>query len=313
MSMQSTINQKAVTIVVPIYGDLPSLKECLDSLGNYVDTSRHVVMLVNDCGPEADKIEQYIQENIVASEGFIYYRNDKNLGFVGTCNRAVLELDDTDNDILLLNSDTKVTEGFLEEMLAVLYAEDDIGAVSPRSNNATIATVPLYAAKQKGINPTRSYKIFERIKPKMARYTIAPVAHGFCMLIRRSVIGEYGLFDPVFGKGYGEEVDFCMRIKKHGYKSALSNKSYVFHQEAKSFTLETKTKLLEENNKIIRQRYPEYGGLVSEYMKNALNRENNILKEANIPLYLNSDNYLKRLIKSNRLLYKLARYIKSRG
>lgn len=298
------------TVVVPVYGDLPSLKDCIASLGKYVDTENHSVMLVNDCGPDAGEIEAYINKSVGGRKGFIYHRNPENLGFVGTCNRAALELDETKNDIMLLNSDTIVTKGFLEEVSSVLHSKVTIGVVSPRTNNATIATVPLASARQKGVDPTRSYEIFEKIKPYMPRYHVAPVAHGFCMLIRRSLIEQYGLFDTAFGKGYGEEVDFCMRIKEHGYSSVLSNRSYVFHLEAKSFTLETKARLLAENDKIIKQRYPDYSRIVGDYIKVALIEEGKAMRAAGIKTAdLESDKF-KRLIKSNRLLYGLARKLK---
>ncbi len=297
-----------VTVVVPVYGDWPSLSECIESLKQHLD-SRHVVLLVNDCGPEAGLMEKNIYQAIQGCSNFTYYRNSKNLGFIGTCNRAVLELDKTDNDILLLNSDTQVTSSFLEEMLEVLYSSAKIGTVSPRSNNATLATVPLWAAAQKGIGPQESYKLFLKYKQHFPRFSVVPVAHGFCMLIRRSLIREYGLFDPVFGKGYGEEVDFCMRMKKHGYVSALSNHSYVFHLEARSFTLATKKKLLEHNNKIINKRYPDYSSkIIPAYFRQALIDEEGIYpqapKEAVASLLTDA---IKKVLRRNHTIYTAAR------
>lgn len=264
---------RPVTIIVPVYADWQSLKECIQSLIEHVDITHNQVLLVNDNGPEANELEKKIQTAIKNKNGFKYYRNQKNLGFVGNCNNAVNNLDKTDNDILLLNSDTKVTDGFLEEMCAVLYDKPSHGVVSPRSNNATIATIPLSSAPQKGIDPQKSFSMFNEMKKSLPRYNEVPVAHGFCMLIKRSLIKEYGLFDKAFGKGYGEEVDFCQRIIKDGYKSILANRAYVFHLEARSFTLEAKEKMLEVNNKIIWSRYPDYRQSVRDYVQEALVRE----------------------------------------
>jgi GT2 family glycosyltransferase len=274
----------AVTIVIPVYADWSSLGDCLDSLAKYVDTTRHKIMIVNDCGPEADELEKRIQESIKSREGFEYYKNPGNLGFLKTCNKAVFELDKTKNDILLLNSDTKVTKGFLEEMSAVLSCSDKIGAVSPRTNNATLATIPLSAAKQKGIDVQKSFKVFQKIKNGLPRYNEVPTVHGFCMLIKRTVIEKYGLFDEVFGKGYGEENDFCIRIKKHGYLSVLANHAYVFHLEAKSFTFASKNKMLERNLKILYERHPEYRQQVRDYMETALKRENKLYQPLTLKL-----------------------------
>ena len=266
----------AVTIVVPVYADWPSLKVCIDSIKNQLDTRLHKVLLVNDCGPEADSLEKKIQVAIKGLPNFYYFRNQKNLGYVGTCNRAVEELDKSSNDVLILTSDTEATEGFLDEMTAVLNSDPKIGTVSPRSNNATLATVPLWAAQQKGINAKDSYAVYQKIKSRLPSYYEVPTAHGFCMLVRRSLIKKYGLFDEAFGKGYGEEVDFCRRIKKRGFKNTLANRAYVFHLEARSFGLETKAKLIEQHNKIIWERYPEYRQEVRDYMSLTVDRERKI-------------------------------------
>lgn len=269
--------KKPVTVIIPVYADWPSLNVCLKSLKKYLN-KKHQVILINDHGPEVEILESNIKKSIGGSVNFKYYRNKKNLGFVKTCNKAVFDIDKTNNDILLLNSDTEVTEGFLEEMQIVLYDSTRHATVSPRSNNATIATLPISSLKQKGIIPKDSFKLFLKMKKILPRYCEAPTAHGFCMLIRRSVIKNNVLFDEVFGKGYGEEVDFCQKLKKKGYISLLSNWSYVFHLEARSFSLEKKNEILEVNNKIIRSRYPNYQNSVKNYIAQALLREEGIGK-----------------------------------
>jgi GT2 family glycosyltransferase len=294
-----------VTIVVPVYGDWPSLAECIGSLKQHLG-ARHSVMFVNDCGPDVELIEKNLKRAIKGTD-YQYFRNQKNLGFVGTCNRAVLELDKTKNDILLLNSDTKVTEGFLEEMLAVLYASPKHGTVSPRSNNATIGTVPLSTAGKGGIEPEKSYALFRRLKTRLPRYTVVPLVHGFCMLLRRPLIAKYGLFDTAFGRGYGEEVDFCQRIKKHGYLSVLSNRAYVFHLEARSFSLETKAKLMAEHNKIVWKRWPDYRQSVRDYMSAAIPKEDDLLAEGQFNPKLKAKKFLKRYPAAYKLVRKVAK------
>lgn len=273
--MAKKSNPISATVVIPVYADWASLEDCIESLKEHLDT-KHSVKLVNDNGPDADDLERKINRAISQHENFEYFRNPNNLGFLKTCNRAVFELDKTNNNILLLNSDTKVTAGFLEEMSEVLNSESKIGAVSPRSNNATICTIPLSSMAQKGIEPEKSYQLFLKLKEKLPRYNEVPTAHGFCMLVKRSLIKKYGLFDEVFGNGYGEENDFCMRIAKQGYSSVLANRAYVYHLEARSFTLEKKTKLIENNSKILLNRWPSYKNDVTAYIEEALAREEGV-------------------------------------
>ena len=264
-----------VTIIVPVYGDWPSLSTCIDSLLQYAENNK--VLLVNDCGPEADLIEANIKSKIHGAKNFEYHRNPENLGFLKNCNRAVSELDGTDNDIILLNSDAAITEGLIDTLRHVLISDSSIAAVSPRSNNATITTIPIKAAKHKGLSPQKSYKVFLKIKDKLPEYNTSPVAHGFCMLMRRSVIDKIGMFDEIFGKGYGEEVDFCMRAASHGYKNAISNRAFAYHLEARSFSMDTKKKLIDVNEKVVVERYPTYRRQVRDYRLKAERQEEAVL------------------------------------
>ncbi len=271
----------AATVIIPVYADWPSLKDCIESAIKTIGPENKII-LINDCGPEADLLEKNIKKAIEGRENFHYFRNPKNLGFVGTCNRAVEELDNTNNNILILTSDTEATAGFLGEMSAVLNSDKKIGAVSPRSNNATLVTVPLWSAHQKGIGAEKSYQVYLKIKDKLPRSYNAPTAHGFCMLIRRSLIKKYGLFDEVFGKGYGEEVDFCQRIRQQGFLCAIANRAYVYHMEARSFTLEKKAEILEKSNRIIWRKYPNYRREVREYMDQTIAAERKIEEAAGV-------------------------------
>lgn len=253
-----------VSIIVPVYADWESLSKNIASLSKEVGGREDVsVYYVNDCGPEADDLESKIKHSIGGLANFYYHRNDHNLGFVKNCNNAALKIVNQSNDILLLNSDTKVTGHFLDAMRAVLYSESDIAAVTSRSNNATIWSVPM--TSRLANYRTLSYILYRWMKRKLPEKYITPTIHGFCVLIRREVIAKHGLFDEAYGKGYGEENDFAMRIRKKGWKCAVANYSYVFHYESRSFGESVRNKQIEQNEKILTARYPEYRQLVQEY------------------------------------------------
>lgn len=258
---------KAVSIIVPVYGDWESLAKNIAALKRCVPASSSAqVYYVNDCGPEADVLEESILRNIGTRKNFHYSRNRQNLGFVQNCNNAVANIIPKDTDVLLLNSDAIVTKNFLRRMQETLYAESDIAAVCPRSNAATIFSVPMKPKAGRTYSMRGSYLKYLTIRHRLPKYYISPIAHGFCMLLRREVIDEYGLFDEIYGKGYGEENDFCMRVREHGWKCAVANKAYVFHYKARSFSEEKRSKLVEQNEKTLDKRYPEYRTLVREYV-----------------------------------------------
>jgi GT2 family glycosyltransferase len=263
------VGGRAVTIVVPIYDHWSSLERCLESVFAHVDLAVHRVILVNDRGPHADTIESLVLNAMAGRPSVEYYRNDKNLGFVGTCNRAVLELDGSGNDILLLNSDAELTPGALDEMIAVLGAAEHHGVVCPRSNNATIASMPFFHRENpdtEGWSHDDSEGTFARVAPLIPRYYIAPVSVGFCFLVKRSLIDNYGLFDSAFGAGYNEENDFCLRVNALGYSSLLANRAFVRHLGSASFGSRLKDTLERKNYELLLSRYPFYPEAVRSFI-----------------------------------------------
>ena len=252
---------------MPVYGDLASLVECVRSLVDTVDQSTDRVLLVNDAGPLADEIEIVLRGLITGQPAFVYARNPANLGFVGTCNRAVFELDVTDNDILLLNSDTIATAGFVEELSAVLNSSDEIGAVCARSNNATIASLPYGLRDRSGApTPERTVAVHAALRDSLPRSSAAPVAMGFCLLVRREVIHRFGLFDEAFAPGYGEENDFCLRIAEAGLSSRIAHRALVLHVGSRSFSPARRAALRAEHERLLVARYPHYPAAVRSYI-----------------------------------------------
>ncbi len=64
----------------------------------------------------------------------------------------------------------------------------------------------------------------------------APTTVGFCMYIRRAALDEAGPFDAkTFGKGYGEENDFCLRSAALGWRHHIACDTFVRHEGGASF------------------------------------------------------------------------------
>ena len=257
---------RKANIIVPVYDDWRSIKENIISLKTHYAGDKSVeVYYVNDCGPNVDIIENRIKTLIRGISNFYYVRNEENLGFVKNCNNAVFNIvKNKKSDIILLNSDAKATPGFKEELLRILHSENDICAVSPRGNNATVWSVPTDGSLSH--KPKKSYKLWSKLKNHLPEKYISPTIHGFCVAIRRETIDEIGLFDEVYGRGYGEENDFTMKARKAGWKCAIANHAFVFHKGARSFGTKDRESLSSKNEKILLKRYPDYNKLVSQYV-----------------------------------------------
>ena len=96
-------------------------------------------------------------------------------------------------------------------------------------------------------------------------YPELPTGVGFCLYIRRALIDSIGVFDPVFGLGYGEENDFCMRAARAGFRNVLCDDAFVVHLGGSSFGAK-RGDLAQRNMAILLQRHPDYLDLVAAYI-----------------------------------------------
>ncbi|MBB2997690.1 MAG: glycosyltransferase [Paraburkholderia tropica] len=257
-------------IVVPFYKKEELVPQLFNSLNAISDELRRLdakVFFYNDSpdyAPLQAALEGCCFDDPAIS--FEVITNESNQGFIGTCNRAFARAKAARAAVVLLNSDTIVFPGALSEMLDVAALDPMIGFVSPRSNNATIATLP-YSSLDQDVAPQRGYAAFLQTASTLPRYSFVPTAVGFCLLIKWTVHSELGGFDPVYGTGYNEENDLVMRANRCGYSAVLANRAFVWHMGEQSFAESSRAKAAREakNAPVLHARYPEYPQLVHAY------------------------------------------------
>ena len=160
--------------------------------------------------------------------------------------------------VILLNSDTRVFAGAFDELLNVANSASDIGTVTAMSNKATIFSYPHPSITQSElIDATWDQLAAVALTANAGSAVDVPTAHGFCMLIKQEVLRRVGLFDEAFGRGYGEENDFCGRAADMGFRNVAAGGVLVEHRESISFGDE-KTSLRKQNVDIVTKMYPEY-------------------------------------------------------
>lgn len=226
-----------VDVIIPVYRGVEETSRCIDSVFSSPCRVSMRVVVVNDCSPEED-MYAYLAS---AKEryGFDYLINEQNLGFVGTVNKAMSL--STSHDVLLLNSDTEVSAEWLDRLSDQAYADDEVATVTPLSNNATICSYPDFAGRRNLRPDTSLAELNDACWIANAHRSVdVPTGVGFCMFIKRSCLNALGLFDAeAFGKGYGEENDFCMRVIEHGWRNILALDTFVFHAGEVSFAADS--------------------------------------------------------------------------
>lgn len=251
---ENTWNRKSVDIIIPVYNAYDDLVECLESIYRHTNLEQNRLILINDNSPD-ERVRPFLEQQ--KNKNAIVFHNESNKGFSNNVNIGMQQSET--NDVILLNSDTVVTERWVEKILDCAYSDEAIGTVTPLSNNATLCSVPKFC--EENVLPDylaidQAGEIVERCS--MKKYPRITVANGFCMFIKREVINTVGYFDAeTFEKGYGEENDFCNRAEQAGYHHAMCDDAYIFHSGTKSFVSKEKEKYIRLHDKILRERYPE--------------------------------------------------------
>ncbi len=247
------------TVIVPVYRDLPATMDCFDSLvraraSNAIDKLSFRVMAIDDASPEPE-LRRYLGE--LAARGTVdLLVNEVNLGFVGAINHALENV--PAGDIVLLNSDTIVPPGFVERLADVARSAQDIGTVTPLSNNGDIFSFPV----PNNLNPMQSYEEIletDRIASiaNAGVVTDVPSGIGFCLYVTRDCLDAVGALSENFERGYLEDVDLCLRARGKGFRNVCAPSVYVGHHGSKSFQRE-KRRLVLRNLEVLDQRFPDY-------------------------------------------------------
>jgi GT2 family glycosyltransferase len=239
----------AVDVVVPVYKQLALTMQCLRSILEHGGPALGRLIIVNDASPEKD-LQRHLEGLRRDDARVRVLVNSRNKGFVYSAN---LGLSAGHDDVVLMNSDTLLTKGALDELLGCLHSSDAHAAVSPLSNNATMCSVPDF-------NDRSPVQTLEGVRLELGgvpRATVMPTLNGFCVAFRRKALDALGLFDPKFSPGYHEENDWCQRARAAGWTVARANHAVVLHHGSASFG-EAKRRLDVLHGRRLVARYPRY-------------------------------------------------------
>jgi GT2 family glycosyltransferase len=192
---------------------------CLRSI-RQLDEATHVWLIDN--GSDEDRTE----EARVVFPGLRLLRWDNNYGWGGGYNRALsLAALEGREFVYLLNNDSAVTPGFLISAVAAAQADERLAVVGSRIG---------YAEDGESLVFDGSY---HAPGAKMAeaddRLTLVTHVHGAAMLVRLGAIEEAGYFDERLFC-YGEEIEWCERVARRGWRVAVAGSSLVFHRGYRS-------------------------------------------------------------------------------
>ncbi len=211
-----------VSVIVLNWNNLPYLRRCVESV--FAHTRPPFELIIVDNGSTDGSI-RYLRELVSQYRNIKVVLNERNIGAPAgrNCGLAVAE----GGFIVFLDSDTIVTEGWLERLLRWMEIDPTIGMIGPVSNFAS--------GQQVQVN-YRNLKEMHEFARKWCERNCGsgwemPALIGFCVLMRRSVIDAIGGLDARFGLMMHEDIDHSLRARVAGFRCWLALDAFVHHYD----------------------------------------------------------------------------------
>ena len=217
------------SIIIPAFNQLCFSRLCLIALAGHTVPQFELIVVDNGSTDGTASYLLGVQDHVRFPLKIV--SNPKNLGFPAACNQGLREA--IGDYLVLLNNDTVVTEGWLEQLIALADSSPTIGMTGPMSN---------YVSPPQLIEPI-SYGNLEEMHMFASTWRTThrgewfktPKLSGFCVLIKRQAIDAIGLLDEHFGLGLFDDDDLAIRAARAGFSLAVARDAFVHHFGSRTF------------------------------------------------------------------------------
>jgi GT2 family glycosyltransferase len=258
--------EEPVDLLIPVYNG----RELLDGLLTSIVKNTSIpyrLLIANDKSPDP-LMSEYLTDFKLGNPNLdiTILENKANAGFVKTVNQLAGL---TRNHFVILNTDTEVPPHWLERLMQPILTNEQIASTTPFSNAGVICSFPDFLEDNplfENLDVATLDSFFQYVNVEKNDVEV-PTGVGFCMGINKNVWNTVGRFDERFGRGYGEENDWCTRAIKAGYKNLIVPNLFVYHKHGCSFPGEEKKELGEKNSELLRKRHPDYFARVADFIQ----------------------------------------------
>lgn len=242
-----------VSIIIPVYGKLEYTIQCLDSIEKNLPNIEFEVIVVDDCSKDDSTII------LPEVKGIRYFKNDSNLGFIGSCNHGAAKA--RGQYLCFLNNDTEVLPRWLDELVKSFEYFPSTGLVGSK------LIYPDGALQEAGgiiWNDGSAWNFGRNQDSFTPEYNYArevDYCSGASIAVPKNLFDELGGFDSHFAPAYCEDCDFALKVRTKGYRVIYQPLSVVIHHEGISSGTDTSQGVKAyqiENTKKLYERWKDY-------------------------------------------------------
>lgn len=239
---------KKIAVIILNFNGKKDTLDCLKTIENLQFANCKLQIIVVDNASTNGSVkairEKFSQVKLI--------QNKENLGFAEGNNVGIrYALKNKVDYCLILNNDTLVDKDLLLQLISCINAgkaNKKIGIVAPK-----IYFAPGYEFHRDRYQESERGKVIwyaggkidwdnvlichrgvdEVDKGQYDKKRETDFATGCCMLVKRKVFEKIGLFDKKYFL-YWEDVDFCLRAEKAGFKIYFAPQAIIWHKNAGS-------------------------------------------------------------------------------
>lgn len=221
--------QPDISIITINYNGLEETCQLIESLQQYPQDCSYEFIIVDNGSIQNEALllqKKYPEVHVIRSEQNVGFSGGNNLGIQTAKGKG----------IFLLNNDTLVTANDLKYLYERLYSSPVIGAVSPKIKFA----FPPQHIQFAGFTPLSKYTLRNRTigynETDEGQFDIpqeTSYLHGAAMMVKREVVEQVGRMPEIYFLYY-EEMDWCSRLTRQGYRLWYQPACTVYHKESRS-------------------------------------------------------------------------------
>ena len=212
-----------VSIIIPVFNQFLFTQACLASLQEYPGTERFEVIVVDDCSTDETA------EAISQTPGVVYLRNEKNSGFIASCNRGAATA--RGRYLVFLNNDTLVKQGWLSALLHTFTEQPRAGIVGSKLLYPDGRLQEAGGIIWRDASGWNYGKFDDAKKPEYNYLREVDYCSAAALMIPKSLFASMGGFDSRYAPAYYEDTDLCFKVQAAGYKVLYQPLSEVIHYE----------------------------------------------------------------------------------